>query len=82
MYDLIITPKVNSNYSLFKPVNNKWYTQGSILGRLLFVIYINDLKTSAIRDLVKCYLFADDAKLCKYIQTQCKLKMFSRYCYF
>ena len=58
--------RVNSEYSCFKPVLSGIH-QGSILGLLLFVIYINDLP-SAVKDLVNCFfLFADDAKLCKHI---------------
>ena len=58
--------RVNSGYSYFTSVLSG-IPQGSILGPLLFVIYINDLP-SPIMDLVNCYLFADDAKLCKHVQ--------------
>jgi len=45
------------------------YGPTPILGPLLFVIYINDLPPTVLH-LVNCCLFADDAKLCKYIQQE------------
>ena len=43
--------------------------QGSVLGPLLFIIYINDLVDSCCED-VNIYLFADDAKLYAHIRSE------------
>ncbi len=41
--------------------------QGSILGPLLFILYVNDIPDAVNHS--HCYLFADDAKLLKVIKS-------------
>ena len=60
--------RINGAFSEKKPVLSG-IPQGSVLGPLLFIIYINDLP-SVCEELCKIFLFADDSKLYKHITTE------------
>ena len=58
---------VNNHYSQLLPVESG-VPQGSILGPLLFVVYVNDLPDTVLHS--KMLLFADDTKCFRQIKSQ------------
>ena len=53
--------RVMNSYSEWAPLTSG-IPQGSVLGSIMFVIYINDLPDNLKSE---CYMFADDAKVFK-----------------
>jgi len=70
--------RINGNFSQQKAVTSG-IPQGSVLGPLLFVIYINDLAQYCDSG-GELFLFADDAKLFKHIQSMHDSCVLNRNC--
>ena len=70
--------KINGHTSDLRPVLSG-IPQGSVLGPLLFVIFINDLPLQC-NDLGNLFLFADDSKIYKHIKTASDFEMLNKYC--
>ena len=70
--------RIDNCYSSPTPVKSG-IPQGSVLGPLLFVIYINDLP-EVCHDLCSLYMFADDTKMYKVINENSNLALLTRAC--
>jgi len=53
----------------------KCIPQGCVLGTLLFIMYVHELPDICTND-IDLYLFADDAKICKYIRNRLSYRPF------
>src|SRR5579872_4223106 len=74
------TQRVRIENSYSSPTSVKsGIPQGSVLGPLLFVIYINDLP-DVCQDLCSLFSFADDAKMYKVISQNSDLELLTKAC--
>ena len=74
--DRIQSVRVGYSYSDWTPVLSG-ISQGSVLGSILFIIYINDL-SAGCPDLESLYLFADDAKCFRVVASLCDCERFQK----
>ena len=70
--------KINSDFSDHKPVLSG-IPQGTVLGPVLFVIFINDMPLEFVSD-CNSFLFADDAKLYKQILCEADCLVLNKCC--
>ena len=66
--DRFYSVKVGDCYSEWAPVLSG-VPQGSVLGPLLFILFINDINECIIDESCKLFAFADDAKCCSCIKS-------------